>query len=192
MENDQFYNTENLFLIKITEVKLGKEFLSLRNSLDTNLETLPDTSQLFDLVYLNNGKIGIGTQNPDMLLTVNGIIHAKEIKLNLTIPVPDYVFHKEYNLIPIYELEDFIKINRHLPDVPSSEKFIENGIYLAEMDLLLLKKIEELTLYLIEQNDRLNQITRTNNLLKTETLIDLSNQLDEIESKLFKQNILKQ
>ena len=63
----------------------------------------------------------------------------------------DYVFEEDYNLAPIKDLETYIKQNKHLPDVPNAEEVKENGINLGEMNGILLKKIEELTLYMIEQ-----------------------------------------
>ena len=102
-----------------------------------------------------NGYVGIGTTNPDMELTVNGKIHAKEVKIDLDIPAPDYVFKSDYKLRSIEEVENFIKENSHLPEIPSAKEFAENGVMQAEMDMNLLKKIEELTLYTIEQEKKL-------------------------------------
>ncbi|AUP78827.1 tail fiber protein [Flavivirga eckloniae] len=104
---------------------------------------------------INNGNVGIGTSNPDMKLAVKGKIHAEEVKIDLNVPAPDYVFKEGYNLISIKELEKFIKENSHLPEIPSAKEFEENGIMQAEMDMNLLKKIEELTLYVIEQEKSL-------------------------------------
>lgn len=103
------------------------------------------------LSILKNGNVGIGTTQPDMELTVNGKIHAKEVKIDLAIPAPDYVFKSEYKLRSIEEVESFIKKHSHLPEIPSAKEFAENGVMQAEMDMNLLKKIEELTLYTIEQ-----------------------------------------
>lgn len=104
-----------------------------------------------------NGNIGIGTLNPDMKLTVNGNIHAKEIKIDLKIPAPDYVFRKNYKLRNIENVERFIKKNNHLPEIPSAKAFKDNGLKLAEMDMNLLKKIEELTLYTIQQHKEIKK-----------------------------------
>jgi hypothetical protein len=65
---------------------------------------------------------------------------------------PDYVFEKDYNLLPLSELETYINQNKHLPEVPSAKEMDANGLNLKEMNLILLKKVEELTLHLIEQN----------------------------------------
>ena len=73
----------------------------------------------------------------------------------------DYVFNNDYKLLKINELDNFIKLNKHLPEVPSTEEAIKNGIELKEMNILLLKKIEELTLYIIEQNKRIEKLENT-------------------------------
>lgn len=116
-----------------------------------------------------DGKIGIGTNNPDELLTVKGKIHTQEVLVDLNGAVaPDYVFQKyydgfsllqpEYELISLGELETFIKENHHLPGIPSSEEMNENGISLKEMNLKLLQKIEELTLYVLEQQKEIEAL----------------------------------
>jgi len=103
------------------------------------------------LTVLGNGKIGIGTTTPDELLTVNGIIHAKEIKVDLTGALADFVFDPSYNLMPLTEVEQFVKTNKHLPEIPSAAEVQTNGMNLGDMQNKLLQKIEELTLYVIEQ-----------------------------------------
>ncbi|MDO9152797.1 MAG: hypothetical protein Q7U47_03660 [Paludibacter sp.] len=112
------------------------------------------------LTVLGNGKIGIGTTLPDELLTVNGIIHAKEVKVDLTGPLADFVFDPAYNLMPLTEVEQFVKTNRHLPMIPSATEVQTNGLNLGEMQNKLLQKIEELTLYVIEQQKRIEQLEK--------------------------------
>ncbi|WP_264536578.1 hypothetical protein [Flavobacterium sp. N1736] len=109
-------------------------------------------------VYLSGGSIwnaagnvGIGTEHPDAKLAVNGTIHSKEVKVDSNIPVPDYVFAKDYKLRSLQEVENYVNQNSHLPEIPSAKEFEKNGIQLAEMNMALLKKVEELTLYAIEQ-----------------------------------------
>lgn len=103
------------------------------------------------------GNIGIGTTTPDARLAVKGTIHAQEVKVDLNVPGPDYVFEPTYNLKPLAEVETYIKENKHLPEVPSAKEMKKNGVQLGEMNVLLLKKVEELTLYSIEQNKKLNE-----------------------------------
>lgn len=107
--------------------------------------------------YIQNGNLGIGTTVPDEKLTVKGKIHAQEVKVDmLGALVPDYVFANDYKLKPLQEIEEFIKKNSHLPEIPSAKEIEKNGLMLAEMNMSLLKKIEELTLYSIEQNKKTN------------------------------------
>ncbi len=99
-----------------------------------------------------SGNVGIGTTNPTEKLSVNGTIRSKEVKVE-TSSWPDYVFEDDYNLRSLEEIEKFIKANNHLPEVPSAKEVEENGVELGMMNTLLLKKIEELTLYLLEQKE---------------------------------------
>lgn len=98
------------------------------------------------------GNVGIGTPAPDAALAVKGDIHAREVRVDLTgaLEAPDYVFAEGYELLPLAQLERYIKENKHLPGVPSATEMEENGLNLKEMNLLLLKKVEELTLHLID------------------------------------------
>jgi hypothetical protein len=106
---------------------------------------------------INGGIVGIGTVTPDPAykLSVNGKIRSKEIKVETT--WSDYVFDKDYQLRPIMEVEAYIKKNHHLPDIPSGAEVEKNGVNLGETSSLLLKKIEELTLYLIEKDKQVKQ-----------------------------------
>ncbi len=81
-----------------------------------------------------------------------GNIRARKLELDLQSEWPDYVFKDNYELKSLEEVETYVKANNHLPDVPSEKEVRENGIDVAEMDGVLLQKIEELTLYIIEQN----------------------------------------
>ncbi|RNC79848.1 MAG: hypothetical protein ED557_11970 [Balneola sp.] len=93
--------------------------------------------------------IGIGTTDPTNALEVNGTIRSKEVRVEAT-GWPDYVFHPEYELRSLEEIEAHIKAKGHLPEVPSAKEVEEEGQHLGEMQQLLLKKIEELTLHVIE------------------------------------------
>jgi hypothetical protein len=104
------------------------------------------------------GDVGIGTTNPNQKLTVNGTIYGKEVKVDLNVPGPDYVFEPTYNLPSLTEIETYIKANKHLPEVPSAKEMEANGINLSEMNMLLLKKVEELTLHIIRQEKRISEL----------------------------------
>jgi len=99
----------------------------------------------------HNGNVGIGTTSTsDARLSVAGKIQAEEVKIVLSVPQSDHVFKEDYDLIPLTELDQYIKSNKHLPGVPSAAEFVQNGYNVGEMDDLLLRKIEELTLYIIQ------------------------------------------
>jgi hypothetical protein len=122
-----------------------------------NFYTTPDDDSWTPLVRMTinqAGNVGIGTATPDKPLTVKGTIHTNEVLVDMNAPIqgPDYVFEKNYNLLPLSQLEAYIDQNKHLPEVPSAKEMEQNGLNLKEMNLLLLKKVEELTLHLIEQN----------------------------------------
>jgi len=105
----------------------------------------------------DNSYVGIGTSSPDEKLTVNGKIHAEEIIVDLSVPAPDYVFEPDYNLMSLNELQSYIQNHKHLPEIPSAKEIAEQGVKSGEMDMLLLKKVEELTLYTLEQQKMLDK-----------------------------------
>lgn len=107
---------------------------------------------------ISNGNLGIGTENPQAKLAVNGNILAKEIKIKTDISVPDYVFDPDYKLYSLAEISAYIKTHRHLPEIPSAKEINREGLDLAEMNLLLLKKVEELTLHAIENEKKRNEL----------------------------------
>ncbi|MFC0317938.1 MULTISPECIES: hypothetical protein [Olivibacter] len=103
-----------------------------------------------------NGKVGIGTTAPSEMLTVNGTIRAKEIKVESG--WADYVFDENYKLMSLAETDQFIKKNKHLPGIPSEKEVKEEGVSLGEMNKKLLEKIEELTLHMIQQQEKIEQL----------------------------------
>lgn len=118
-----------------------------------------------------NGKIGIGTKNPDALLTVKGDIHAQEVLVDLKGAVaPDYVFedyflgksesNPAYRRWTLSETEAYLAKHMHLPGVPSAKDLEENGMNLMKQHLVLLEKIEELTLHLIDQQKEMESLKK--------------------------------
>jgi len=111
-----------------------------------------------------NGNLGIGTTDPQAKLSVNGTgtfngkIKCTEVEVLLA-AWPDHVFKSGYNLMPLQEVETFINVNKHLPGVPSETEVLQNGVNVGEMNAILLQKIEELTMYMIE-------LKKDNELLK--------------------------
>jgi hypothetical protein len=115
-------------------------------------------------VVNDDGYVGIGTANPTHTLSVNGTIRAKEVIVNTG--WSDFVFEKDYKLMPFHSLEKYIKDNKHLPDIPFASEVENNGISIGEMDSKLLQKIEELTLYMIELNKKVENLQNENNALR--------------------------
>ncbi len=113
------------------------------------------------------GGVGIGTTSPTEKLEVNGTIRSKKIKVEAS-PWPDYVFSDEYELRGLEELESFIQKNGHLPEVPSEQEVKKTGQDLGQVQAVLLKKIEELTLYLIEEQKQRKQLEEELKKLKEE------------------------
>ncbi len=104
-----------------------------------------------------SGNVGIGTTTPTTKLAVNGTIRSREVLVEAA-PWPDYVFAKGYDLPTLREVADHIRKNGHLQDIPSAEEVEENGVKLGEMNTKLLRKIEEITLYLIHQENDISSM----------------------------------
>jgi len=131
------------------------------NDLNSNLPTVD--WQAKDMYVA--GRMGIGTAvNPNFALSVNGNIRAKEIIVESG--WSDFVFDPGYYLAPLNEVENFIKTNRHLKDIPTEAQVKADGIGLAEMNKLLLQKVEEITLYLIDANKRITELQQQVDSLK--------------------------
>lgn len=106
-----------------------------------------------------SGDVRIG-QNVDPYsgqykLVVDGKILSEEVRVQNSLDWPDYVFKNDYHLKSLKDVEDYILKNSHLPNIPPAEDIEENGILLGEMQTLMMEKIEELTLYIIQQEKRI-------------------------------------
>lgn len=151
------------------------------------------------------GDVGIGTVNPNAKLDVNGSIYANVKiyigvsdantssnmgsnllavngsalfnKVTVKAPLwPDYVFSSTYQLTPLDSLEQFIRLNGHLPEVPKAEEIVKNGVDLGSNQALLLKKIEELTLIVIEQNKEKQNLKKS--------IDELNKRIEKLETNL--------
>jgi len=111
------------------------------------------------------GNVGIGTLSPREKLSVNGNIRAREVKVEAT-NWPDFVFREEYQLQSLRDIEKYIKANNHLPEIPSATEIEKDGVQLGEMNRLLLKKIEELTLHVINLDKKMTALEEENKNLK--------------------------
>lgn len=111
------------------------------------------------LVSNEQGFYGIGTTNPTEMLSVKGKIRAHEIKVE-TANWPDFVFKKDYPLMTLPELDSFIQLNGHLPNMPTAKEAERNGVDLGEMNRKLLQKVEELALHLIEKDKQIQKLEK--------------------------------
>lgn len=128
-------------------------------------------------VYVNDatasnyfaGKLGIGTTSlGSNTLAVNGTIGARRVVVTQANPFPDYVFQPGYRLPSLASLSKFIQINHHLPGFPSADSVARSGIDVAADQEALLKHLEELTLYILQQDKRIHQLEDQNRQVKEE------------------------
>ncbi|KAA1244711.1 hypothetical protein [Aquimarina sp. RZ0] len=136
-----------------------------------------NSSNEVKLLIRDNGNVGIGTLSPgSWKLAVNGNIRAKEIKVETG--WSDFVFYKDYELPTLAEVENHIKEKGHLKDIPSAVEVEKNGIFLGKMNAKLLQKIEELTLYTIQQHKEIEKLK-----LQNKKFLELQSRLEKLEAK---------
>jgi hypothetical protein len=141
------------------------------------------------LVIYNTGKVTMGTVKYDndsnYRLYVKDGIKSERVKVEIGSDNgwADFVFHENYKLITLKEVENYIKINKHLPEIPTTKEVLENGIELGEMNAKLLQKIEELTLYTINQQKEIENLKNKNVELKSlmEKILELQSKLKRLE-----------
>jgi len=148
-----------------------------------NLTNPPPPIQICNTLYCDDENIGIGTSDTQgYKLAVAGDIITEKVKVATQSNWPDYVFDENYNLQDLQQLEQYIKTHGHLPNIPNAETIKEEGLDLGEMNAKLLEKIEELSLYIIEQGKINRSQDRENQKLKgkIEALEEQNEQLKSI------------
>lgn len=151
------YTAENKLLINTLcgkDVIIGKPS---SGNLGVGVAAPSEKLEVFGNTILN-GNVRIGNDNStinDTKLAVEGIIYAREMKVTQGVIWPDYVFKKNYKLPSLKETERYIKLNGHLPEIPAASAIEKNGLSIGEMLTLQMKKIEELTLYIIDQQKQM-------------------------------------
>jgi hypothetical protein len=123
-----------------------------------------NSSPTLYVLGMNKGSVGIGTTSPQHTLSVVGTIDASEVIVSST--GQDYVFDPGYKLAPLSEVSKYIEENHHLPDIPSAAEVQKNGVGLSEMQGKMLAKIEELTLHMIQAEERNNRLEERNRELQ--------------------------
>jgi hypothetical protein len=162
----------------------GANSMTLRAYSD-RAEIVPQNNRAFRIRTNDNkvlfhgtdgGNVGIGTIDPGTYkLAVEGQIGARSVKVTQA-AWADYVFAPSYQLMPLNEVEAYITQNQHLPNVPSAKEVEENGFVLEEMDAKLMEKIEELTLYTIQQQKSIENLM--------ETIENQNSKIKKLEEKL--------
>ena len=133
------------------------------NTASTGIATNP----LFSVSKDGNVNIGAASVPSTYKLAVGGSIIAEKVKVKLqSAGWPDYVFNEEYPLLTLKEVEEFIRKNKHLPGVLSATEIQEQGLDLGEGQAVLLKKIEEMMLYIIELNKKVEELQAENERIK--------------------------
>ncbi len=148
------YNNPDTKIMEVKNTSTSRSPFTLYA--DGQLEIDNGTAKIFHLG--TNGMLSINNGTTETFrVEANGLTRARKIKVDADVWA-DYVFEPDYKLMPLSDVESFLKEHKHLPSIPSEKVMLEEGIDLAEMNVKMMEKIEELTLYLIEQNKELEKV----------------------------------
>lgn len=156
----------------------GKMILGTRRMFN-KLGTGPEWFYGDDIVIDGVGNVGMGTLTPNEKLSVKGRIRAQEVKVE-TSNWPDYVFDDTYQTGTLKDLESYIRLHKHLPDMPSAKELETNGVDLGGMLKLQQQKIEELTLHLIEKDKQIIKLKQADEM-KALALLQIIERLKKLE-----------
>mgnify|MGYP002630683306 CR=1 FL=1 len=151
-------DSTTIFMAEDDEALYGMYWLYDGNGNDMELwgKSLSNTYGPHFIVDRNSGNAAFGsTFATGYKLSVGGKIICEEVRVALTAAWPDYVFKKDYSLMPVEQLADFVDTHGHLPNIPSAVEMEKSGQEVGEMQRLMMEKIEELSLYIIDQDKRL-------------------------------------
>lgn len=136
-----------------------------------------------------SGNVGIGTTDTKgYAFAVNGDAVANSVTVKMY-PWADYVFDKSYHLMPLAEVKSYIAVNSRLPEMPSEKEIAEKGLNLGDINKLLTKKVEELTLYLIEKDTKIKEMEQKQQMetqKQNEINQNLQKQLTDLQNHLIK------
>ncbi|MGY3214533.1 hypothetical protein [Mucilaginibacter sp. HD30] len=195
--NGSVYNNGTVTNFLVGSAAYGKTSIFLVTSADAGgygiLQSIDKSGINWGNTIINpqGGDVGIGTDNPKgYKLAVNGSAIATSIKVMLNANWPDFVFLKDYKLPTLTELKTYVDKNQHLPDMPSADEVHAKGLDLGEMNRLLLKKVEELTLYLIENDARYKEKNKTVESLQVQSeqqskeILELKEQISKLSKNI--------
>ena len=132
------------------------------------------------MVVAPGGNVGIGLTTPQYPLSVKGVIGAGEVVVTNTSGWADYVFSPDYRLRPLAEVASYIRANHHLPEIPSADEVGAKGVGVGEMQSRLLAKVEELTLHMIQAEEKSKALEEENRALR-ELSRETRNRLESLE-----------
>jgi len=161
-------DTNDLVDVRYIGFKRGGQLNSISTNLDGDLVFTANTAtslygvEVMKIVDGSSSSSGVSIGADGLpsgyKLSVDGKVICEELTVQLSTAWPDYVFANNYNLISLKELENYIEVNKHLPNIPPASEIENGGVEMGEMTRLLMEKVEELTLYMIDANNRIQEL----------------------------------